>query len=139
VRVYFDSNIFIYAFECETDTGHAARRAFLLAEEGKVEAITSQLTLAEVLPRPYRDRDAKLEAAYENVFAGRTGVEIQPTSVSVFRSAARLCAESGLRLPDAVHAATAASVGCHGLLTEDRSFRVPAGLSRLSLSDYPFQ
>jgi predicted nucleic acid-binding protein len=139
VRLYFDANIFIHAFECETDAGHAARRAFLLVEDGKVEGITSQLTLAEVLPRPYRDKDAKLEQAYEDVFAGRTGLTVHPVSLAVLRLSARLNADAGLRLPDAVHAATAIEASCDSLLTEDRRFRVPPGLVLRDLSDELFR
>jgi predicted nucleic acid-binding protein len=138
VRYYFDSNIFIYAFECETDLGHAARRAFGLIDDGLATAVTSLLTLGEVLPGPLRERNAKLEQSYERVFAGRPGFEIVPVSGQLLRAAARLVAEMGLHLPDALHVASAVETSCDSFLTEDTGVRTPGGLGVIRLGDPVF-
>jgi predicted nucleic acid-binding protein len=138
VRLYFDSNIFIYAFECETELGHAARRAFALIDDEKAIGVTSHLTLAEILPRPYREGNVDLERVYESVFAGRPGFELYPVSLAVLRLAARLNAGASLRLPDALHAATALDASCDALVTEDRRLQAPPGLSIRHLSDELF-
>ena len=137
VRLYFDSNIFIYAFECETDFGHAARRAFRLIETGQVTAVTSELTLAEVLPGPLRSKDMQLEEAYETIFAGGSGFDVVPLSMAVLRDAARLVADSRLRLADALHVATALRSACAAFLTE--ALRAPAELRMMRLADERFE
>ncbi len=51
--VYLDSNVFIYAVE-----GFAERRPFVEGpfrqiDSGRIDAVTSELTLAEVLVKPF--------------------------------------------------------------------------------------
>ena len=138
MRIYLDSNIFIYAYECETDLGHAARRAFALIDERDAVGVTSELTLAEVLPRPLKEQNAALEHAYEAVFHGRQGMETYPLCLSILRLSAPLVAQSSLRQVDALHVATAIDAACDVFLTEDRRVRVPAGVRLLNLSDRMF-
>lgn len=67
-RVYLDTNTTIYAGEgYET---HAARIKFVLQgmTEGEITAVTSDLTVAEVLVKPKRDNNRKLELAYLQFF-----------------------------------------------------------------------
>jgi predicted nucleic acid-binding protein len=138
VRYYFDSNIFIYAFECETDLGHAARRAFGLVEDGKATAVTSLLTLGEVLPGPLRQGNEKLEQSYELVFAGRVGFEIIPISEPLLRAAARLVANASLHLPDALHVASAIQANCDRFVTEDTGIKTLGELPIMRLADPAF-
>jgi hypothetical protein len=67
--VYLDTNIIIYAVEgYET---HAAPIKSLLQglTEREIIAVTSELTVAEVLVKPKRDGNAKLEDAYHSCSA----------------------------------------------------------------------
>jgi predicted nucleic acid-binding protein len=49
--------------------------------------------------------------------------ELVPVSQDVAVTAARLRAGTGLRLPDALQAATALEIGAAALVTHDRDFR----------------
>jgi predicted nucleic acid-binding protein len=138
VRLYLDSNIFIHAFECETELGHAARRAFKLADAGKIIGVTSQLTLSEVLPRPYEEANLALEQAYERVFSGRRGLEVYPVSIDILRLTARLRAQTKARTADAIHVATAMQAACDSLVSEDTRIRPPSHVRLLRLSDELF-
>jgi len=51
-------------------------------------------------------------------------------------SAARLRAQLGLKLPDAIHAATAQVMGCTALLTNDTGFKRLPGVQLFLLSDW---
>ena len=137
-RVYFDSNIFVHAFECETDLGHAARRAFECHQNARIAAVTSILTLAEVLPLPYKTENLLLEETYESVLAREPLLEVLALSTSVLRLAARLRVELSMRLPDAIHVATAVQARCDSVLSEDKGIRVPSHMRRLDLSDRLF-
>jgi predicted nucleic acid-binding protein len=134
-RIYLDTNIFIYALE-----GYPTFRAVLTTlfdalDRGKLVAVTSELTLAEALVKPLLDRHAERQAAYLQVLQPSTSLHMAPVSRDVLLAAARLRAETGLKLPDAIHAATAQFTGCDQFLTNDA--RVPAlpGLVIRRLSD----
>jgi hypothetical protein len=56
-RVYLDTNIFIYALEGYPDFVEELAELFESLDEGNLSAGTSELTLAEVLVRPFIDGD----------------------------------------------------------------------------------
>ena len=62
---------------------------------------------------------------YERALAG---FELVPVTAEVAATAARLRATSGLRLPDALQAATAIECGAVALVTHDRDFSRLQGL-----------
>jgi len=64
--VYLDTNIIIYAFEDVEGIGATLRQLFESFEAGDREAITSELTLAEVLVRPAQQRDDERFNRYLN-------------------------------------------------------------------------
>ena len=53
----------------------------------------------------------------------------------ILRDAARLRAQFNLKTPDAIHAATALSVGCAQFITNDLIFRRVPGLNVIVLRD----
>lgn len=55
-------------------------------------------------------------------------VEVVPLLQSIAATAARLRASTGLRLPDALQAATALEIGAAALVTHDRDFSRLTGL-----------
>lgn len=70
---------------------------------------------------------SKLAKRYEVVLAD---VELVPVSQDIAMMAARLRAGTGLRLPDALQAATALEIGAVALVTHDRDFSRLTGLPR---------
>ena len=90
---------------------------------GDLEVISSELTLIETLVGPLKRGDAALAADYETVLAS-PGIRLLPITASILRAGARLRAHvAQLRTPDALHAATAESLACSLLITNDRAFR----------------
>ena len=53
--VYLDSNVFIYAVEGMEPYQADLRNLFVQIASSKIIAVTSVLTLAEVLVKPFRD------------------------------------------------------------------------------------
>lgn len=132
-RVYLDTNIFIYALE-----GYSTFRAVLTTLFGALDrcelaAITSELTLAEVLVKPFSDRSIERERAYLQILQPSTSLQMVPVSRDVLIAAARLRAETTMKLPDAIHAATAQITGCSYFLTNDTQLKTIPGLTILSL------
>jgi hypothetical protein len=63
-RVYLDTNIFIYALEGYSTFRAVLTTLFEALDRHELAAITSELTLAEALVKPFIDRSVDREAAY---------------------------------------------------------------------------
>lgn len=134
-RVDLDTNIFIYALE-----GYSTFRAVLTSlfdtlDRHELAAITSELTLAEVLVKPFFDRSIERERAYLQTLQPSASLQMVPVSRDVLITAARLRAETNMKLPDAIHAATAQISACSHFLTNDTNVKTIPGLTILSLTD----
>lgn len=129
-RAYLDANIFIYFIEANRYPAEAGAVGALFRRIGdsEIEAVTSELTIAELLPVPLRTGATALTAAYQALFSPASPIEARPVSRPVIESAARLRARSGLRLPDALHVAAALEAGCGTFVTNDLRLRPPEGL-----------
>lgn len=134
-RVYLDTNIFIYALEGYPVFRTVLTTLFEALDRGELTAVTSELTLAEVLVKPLLDRHSERQAAYLQALQPSTSLQVIPVSREVLIAAARLRVDTHLKLPDAIHAATAQLTGCDQFLTNDA--RIPAlpGLVIRRLSD----
>jgi predicted nucleic acid-binding protein len=99
-----------------------------------IKVSSSSLAHREVLVKPEKDSDQALAAAHER-FLLRDGFGLVPICQAILRQAARLRAETGLRTPDAIHAAAALAEGCDLLVTNDVHFRKIPHLNVAVLSD----
>jgi len=126
--IYLDTNIIIYAFEDAEGIGASSRPLFESFEAGEREAITSELTLAEILVRPPQKADDERFNRCLTLLQSGGPFVMRPVDRSVLIDAARLRGRTGLRLPDAIHACTALANSCDRFLTNDRRL---AGIDRL--------
>jgi predicted nucleic acid-binding protein len=135
-RVYLDTNVFVYAFEGFPDYLVVLRDLFDLIDRREIEAVTSELALAEALVRPMTNGNVEAAAAYERAFRESESLRVQPVSRDVLIAAARLRAALGVSLPDAIHAATAQLASCAGFLTNDKRLRSIPDLTVIQLSEF---
>ena len=133
--VYLDANVFIYVVEEAPLYLGAIQPLFEAVERGDARAVTSEITLAEVLVHPLRAGDAEREAAFSRSVRTRGGLVVAPVSRAVLVEAARLRATTRMKLPDAIHAATARLSGCTVLLTNDAGIAAVAGVEVVRLSE----
>lgn len=134
-RLYLDTNIFIYALE-----GYSTFRAVLTSlfdalDRHELAAITTELTLAEVLVKPFLDRSIERERAYLQILQPSPSLQMVHVTRDVLITAARLRAETNMKLLDAIHAATAQITACSHFLTKDAHVKTILGLTILSLTD----
>jgi predicted nucleic acid-binding protein len=136
-RVYLDTNLFIYAIEEIAPFAEQVRSLFQAADRGEVQLVTSLLALAETLVMPYRREDDLLIATYQRLFTHPPfGLLVVPLDVTILGQAARLRADNtSLRLPDAIHLATAQSERCDLFLTNDRRLQSASSLSVTILAE----
>lgn len=123
--VVVDTAPFIYLLEDHPDFAPQFQGLFEAQARGHLRIALSTITLAEVLVGPLRHGQDTLARRYERALAG---FELVPVSAEVAATAARLRATSGLRLPDALQAATAIECGAVALVTHDRDFSRLQGL-----------
>ena len=120
MRVYLDTNVVIRGME-RTDTGASdVGRLLDLAQRGRLELATSELTLCEVVVGPLKARDDLLVQSYLGLLTRDSLIELEPVTREVLVEAARIRALSNATLADAVHAATAVLSRCDAIVSYDR-------------------
>jgi|SRR5690606_35249527 len=134
-HVYLDANVFIYLFEAPETYGATLHVLARSLDQGLINAATSELTLAEVLVKPIREAPSYIPI-YQQYLRTRSHFEVHPVSRAVLVEAARLRAGSPLKLPDAIHAATAMQTNCEVFLTNDGRIKSITGLDVLQLADF---
>lgn len=123
-KVALDTSPFIYHLEDVAPYSALTEALFAWITRPGRQAVTSTLTLLEVLVGPYRARD---EARVNEFYARLTTfphLAWIPLSLEIADRAAGLRAAHGLRVPDAVQLATARAAGATLFLTNDR--RLPS-------------
>ena len=126
IRIYLDTNIFIYAIE--RPAGVSGEIADLLLDLIGIEPstidseiVTSELFLAEVLVAPLATNDEDLIMKYEAIQTQEFNVDVKRIDLDILRIAARIRSKNtSIKLPDAIHIATAAFSRCTHFLTADR-------------------
>jgi predicted nucleic acid-binding protein len=136
-QVYLDTNIFIYAFEGFPAYTSVLRKFFTAIDQGKFVSFTSELTLAELLVKPLLDKNEQLADSYINTLQTTSVLVLLPVAREILIAAAKIRAEyhQRLKLPDAIHLASALLHGCQTVLTNDRQLKVFQGIDILLLDD----
>ena len=132
-----DAAIFLYFIEEHPRFLPLIEPLFREVDAGRIELLTSALTLLEVLVVSYRSGDHLLADRYESILTRSRGVRIQDISRVHLRAAAQLRAVTGLKTPDSLQLVAALAGGCTVFLTNDREFPPPVPAIRtLQLTSY---
>lgn len=133
--VALDTACFIYFIEEHPRYLAALEPIFAAVAAGRMQVVTSALTLLEVLVVPYRAGDDGLADRYEQLLTRSRGLRVVDLDRTQLRAAAQLRAvHARLRTPDALQMAAALSARCVALVTNDRELPAVAGLQVLQLS-----
>ncbi len=130
--VYFDANAIIRLLE------HRDAPLLRLLDRMKERAAaicTSEISLAEVLVVPLREKDRRLIDSYETFLRGSAGIVVASVSRNVLRLSAELRATMGGKSPDAIHVATAMLNGCKLVVSSDQRLRVAPDIRRVAIED----
>ncbi len=119
----------------ETPYVDLVRPLFQAIAKGDVQAVTSMITLAEVLVHPMRDNDVKLAAQYEDILLHSENLITLPFTEAIAVKTAEMRATHSLRMPDAIQVATALASGASVFVTNDKRLRVPPQLKRIVLDE----
>jgi predicted nucleic acid-binding protein len=132
--VYVDTVVVIYSIEKFPDYFSLLEPLWQKLQAGKVRVITSEITLLEALVMPIRRSDTGMIRQYERLLLS-SEISLIPVTQAILRGAANLRAQTNLKTPDAIHAATALNMGCTLFLTNDSGLRKTPELPVTVLKD----
>jgi uncharacterized protein len=128
-NVYLDANVFVEMWENkQTDAGRLIWRLFAVGIERDWRFVSSELSLAEALVEPIaaakRTNDWSLVHLYRfQIFDKDPFQTIAPVTRDVLDMAANVRSENvTIKLPDAIHLATALLEKCSHFVTNDHRF-----------------
>jgi predicted nucleic acid-binding protein len=136
--VYLDTNVFIDLMEGNPELSLPMQALFQRLEASPGVACTSEITLAELtapVSRPTTGwSDDERRQNYLDLLLASETVALIPVSRFVLLETAGLRRSYPMKLPDAIHAATAVMAGCRFIVTRDRGLnRLPEGITRCGL------
>lgn len=130
--VALDSNVFIYNLEQNPQYISATDEIFNRLVLNKLKAVTSIISLTEVLSYPKTDSVVK---QITEDFYNTPNLKIIEVGQEVAVEAARIRREHGFKLPDAVQLATALSAKAKAFITNDHRLKSFKKLKIISLPD----
>jgi predicted nucleic acid-binding protein len=107
---------------------------FADVDAGRIHAVVTPITVAEVVTGPLRVGKDDLAERYRHALTASPGWMLRDIDGDIAMLAARLRIRHRLRLPDAVQLAVAVHEGCFALVTHDRDFRSVTDLPVLGTS-----
>lgn len=133
--IALDTVTFIYHFEDNPQYAPLTQVVFDAIEGGQVTAVTSMITVAEVLTGA-KKAGHPLILQYRALFAGYPNLTIVPVDMQIAERASDMRCQYGLKMPDVITLATALVCGAQALVTNDRNFTRVTELAVILLSDY---
>jgi predicted nucleic acid-binding protein len=121
-RIALDTSVFIYQLEANARYLALTDQIFTWIERPGGKAVTSTITMTELLVPPYRAADQQQADEFYVLLSTYPNLEWIAPNLEIADRAAQLRALHGLRTPDALHSATAVHAGATGLVTNDPVF-----------------
>lgn len=118
--IALDTMVFIYHLADHPRYSALTTVALEAVEAGQLAALTTTITLAEILTAPAKAGDRRALQDYELYLTRFPNLRIVPLDVALARETALVRGATGLRTPDAVQIAAARLAGADAILTNDR-------------------
>ena len=123
-RLFLDTAPVIYAVERNAQYLQLVRAIFERIFNGLPIGVTSPVTLAECLVRPYSLGQTELQQDFIELITNNDNIEFVPIDEeNIAIQAAQIRAEYNLQLPDAFQIAVALTANCEAILTNDVTMR----------------
>ena len=135
-RCGFDTAVFIYHIENVAPFDLPANLVIEELRHQSISAVTSVLTLTELLVKPLQEGRRGLAARYEALTRAIPNLAIVDVDTSIAKRAAALGASQSIRTVDALQVATAIRHGATAFLTNDARLRRVHELDIIVLSDF---
>jgi predicted nucleic acid-binding protein len=120
-RVLIDTNPIVYWFEGSA-LAEPFEPIFIDIQAGRIEAVVTPITVAEVVSGPLRAGKEALAERYREAITLSQGFSVCEITAEIAMIAARLRIRHRLKLPDAIQLAATVQSGCFALISRDRDF-----------------
>ncbi|OLB45277.1 hypothetical protein AUH73_03180 [archaeon 13_1_40CM_4_53_4] len=134
--VGIDTSPFIYHLEKDPEYSKLTLRLLEEVENGSLKALTSTLTLMEVLVRPKQIGNMQAAEDYRFLLKTFPNLALKPIDDNCAERASDLRAAYGLKPPDAIQIGTALSNRATGFVTNDDKLKRVSELQIIVLGDY---
>jgi predicted nucleic acid-binding protein len=134
-RIALDTSIFIYHLEANAKYIALTDCVFSWLDSKTSAAVTSVITMTELLVKPYRESDEETVDKCYTLLSTYPNLEWICPSLEIADLAAEIRAIHRLRTPDALQAATALRANATALVTNDSVFQRIRDLDVLLLDD----
>ena len=134
-KIYFDSNIFIYALEDSKEYRSRITALFSRVQQTGSLVVTSELTLAECLVKPFENAEGLSIRHYQNYIKTTDFLKVKSVTRTILKEAARNKAIYRNKLPDSIHLATALESDCVIFITNDANIKIPDNITKLVLKE----
>jgi len=132
-RIALDTSIFIYQLEANERYLALTDCIFAWLERPDSKAVTSTITMTELLVQPYRESDEQRVDEFYGLLSTFPNLDWVAPTLEIADLAARFRAQHRWRTPDALQAATAIYGGAAAFITNDAVFERLEGLEALIL------
>ena len=123
-RVIIDTNVFLNVINREEPNFGPSKELLDLVDAGKVKAVVSVITIAELSTGFYLMGDERGRREFLLHVMSSEGYKVAPVDVGVADSAGRIRAETGLRLPDSIIVSSGLKERVDLIVTHDEGFKV---------------
>ena len=134
-RIALDTCIFIYQWEAHPRYWRLSDEVFSSLEKSSFVAVTSTVTMTELLVHPYQQGVAKADDLF-GLFSTYPNLEWVSPNLEIAAIGAQIRAIHRLHTPDALQAATALHANATAFITNDPIFKRVPGFDVLILDDW---
>jgi predicted nucleic acid-binding protein len=133
--IFLDTAPLIYFIEGHSEFQKTLKELFTLIDSGEILAITSTITLLEVLVKPLRENRSDLVNKYNDILTSAKGLDICDLNISIAKEAASLRSKYNLKTPDSIQIATAKVYSAEYFITNDLQLKSISEVKALVISD----
>ena len=134
--VGLDTAPFIYYIEDVAPYADLLDPVFNLLENHTLHAVTSAVTLAEILAKPFADKNFTLVDEIKFTLKSFSSLSITSVDEKLTEAAALMRARYIIRLPDALQLAAAIQAGATLFVTNDKRVKKVEAVEVVILSDF---
>ena len=135
-RICIDTAPFIYFIEKDPKYLNIVRPIFAEIDAGNIEALTSTITLLEVLVLPFKTGNESLAEEYREILLHAEGLTTYEIVHEVSELSAKLRAKYAIRTPDAIQIAAGILYGADTFLTNDSGLKKVKDIRVVILEDF---
>lgn len=122
-KIMIDTAPFIYYIEEHDTYLPIIKPIFDKIDSFEIDAITSTITLIEVLVHPKKQNNQALERQYIEILTQNANLELVDITVEIAQIASDIRASYSIKVPDAIQLASGIINNCDSFLTNDKNLK----------------